>query len=112
MSIYYNGDEKRILIASRYSKKVEVYVIMKSKGCKLHCKFDLKDTFNIIDICYYNPENLLIKYVHDNEVKELDRKGGIVREEVVKLPIKKVRQHGWAQVLLQGKSKVYWYLVG
>ena len=30
----------------------------------------------------------------------------------MKLPVKKIRQHGWAQVLLEGKKKVYWYLVG
>lgn len=112
MSIHYNGDEQRIMVSSKYSGKVEVYLNVKGKGIRLYAAFELPKLYNILDICYYNPENILIKYSDELEVRELDRKGKIVKDSVVVLPVKKIRQHGWAQVLLDSKKKVYWYLVG
>ena len=75
MFIHYNGEEKKILLASKYSQKMEVYTITKGKGCKLSIKLDLKAPYNIIDICYQNPQNFIVKFSNENLVQEMNNKG-------------------------------------
>ena len=66
--INYNGDEQRIVIGSKYSKEVEVY-LLKGKSCKLQARIQLLNIYNVLDVCYSNPQNLLIKFSNEAEVK-------------------------------------------
>lgn len=62
----------RVMIGSKYSREVEVYQIAKQespkKSIKRTIKLTLDKSYNILDICYYNPMNLMVKYQNDREI--------------------------------------------
>jgi hypothetical protein len=105
----------RILVGSRYSQEVEAYQIGKQengkKSIKKVIKIRLEHTYNILDLCYYNPVNLMVKYQHEKTIEELDKKGNKI-STIVKLPTEKIRSYGWVEYACSPiKTKKFWYAV-
>jgi hypothetical protein len=72
--------------------------------------FLLSHTYNILDFCYHNPQNLMIKLSQEQTIKEYNRKGEFL-EEIVKIPVTKVRDTGWFPFHTRKKRKSYWYAI-
>ena len=101
--------ETKLLIGSKLTCQVEIYKIG-TKNSKLLHKIQLAQSYDILDFCYYKTENLMIKYANDQSIQEMDPQGVFICE-IVKLPVKRVRDYGWVFLASERKTKIFWYAV-
>lgn len=50
----------------------------------------------------------MVKFLGEQTIKEIDANGNEIKE-IVKLPVKKVRDFGWVSLVNANKFKIFWY---